>query len=356
MTSAALAAVAAFGLAGAPTEAIELDAPLLHGLTVERQTGAAWAAVEAGQLDGPDELLDELVARHERALTVTLVLDRLAVRMHAHLRAADVPVRLLKGPALARQVYPAVEWRTWGDVDLLIPTEAFARARAALATAGLRPSFDEPRPGFDARFGKGTCYLTADGLGVDLHRSFAAGAFGLLLPVAELWTGGDTCAIAGETFATLDRESQLLHAAFHAVLGDARPWLTPRRDLAQLAAVAAVGGAIERAERWQAGAVLARAVQSARRELRVGIHPQLDAWADQRIESRRERSRLAAYDGAARSYARQVVSGVRALPARDRAAFAGSLLFPTRAYLAQRETSYWRRAGHAARLARQDRG
>ncbi len=355
MTAVPLGAVAAFGLPGAPTGAIELDATLLRDLTVERQTGTAWAAVEAGRLDGPADLLDELAARHARALTVTLVLDRLLVRMHALLVAAGVPVRLLKGPALARQVYPAVEWRTWGDVDLLVPTEAFAQARSALAATGLRPSFDEPRPGFDARFGKGTCYLTPGGLGIDLHRSFAAGAFGLLLSVAELWTDGGTCEIAGVSVATLDPESQLLHAAFHAVLGDARPWLTPRRDLAQLAQVADVGTAIERAERWHAGAVLARAVRSARSELRVGTHPLLDEWSDRRVESRRERSRLAAYEGTARSYARQVVSGVRALPVRDRAAFAGSLLFPTRAYLAQREMSYWRRAGRAARLTRKDR-
>ena len=72
---------------------------------------------------------------------------------HGALRSGDGPGRA-EGAALAEEFYPDRSWRTYGDLDVLIPAEAWASASAVLSNAGFVRLLPEPRPGFDLR-GKG---------------------------------------------------------------------------------------------------------------------------------------------------------------------------------------------------------
>ncbi len=58
------------------------------------------------------------------------------------LQAAEMPVMLLKGAALGLRCYESLGHRPMNDVDVLVPLERAAEARAVLAGLGWRPSYD----------------------------------------------------------------------------------------------------------------------------------------------------------------------------------------------------------------------
>ncbi len=121
-------------------------------------------------------------ARHalqERLTAVVLqqaiLNDELRRVLHA-LDAADVPAIVLKGPVLARTLYPTAVFRPYTDLDLVVPEPREERAVAALTAAGLRevPFAAEVArrghacPGLDAPYHRR--FQTADGRAVvELH-------------------------------------------------------------------------------------------------------------------------------------------------------------------------------------------
>lgn len=72
------------------------------------------------------------------ALMQVMRLDGELARVSEALRRASVPVIVLKGPALARWLYPAAAFRPYGDIDLTVRAEDEAAAVAALTGSGLR--------------------------------------------------------------------------------------------------------------------------------------------------------------------------------------------------------------------------
>jgi hypothetical protein len=106
----------------------------------------------------------------------------------------------------------------------------------------------------------------------------------------------------------------------------------------------------EMAARWRAGVVVASAVASAWTVLRLARRPAVE-WAFHYVPSRFERTALAAYVGPHRSYARQMIAAVPAVPGvRDRVRYVSSLVFADRSYLARRDGSYLRRVGRGLRV------
>ncbi len=354
--------IAAHGLPGAPASgAGPLDdaawGELLRTLIGERLVPVASYAVADGAFAVTEAQRAELFTAHERAMSLALVLERHLLGAVGALTAAGVDVRVLKGPAVCRLDHPDPSWRAFGDVDLLVPGVAFDHAGQVLADIGSERRFAEVRPGFDARFGKAVTFVDAAGLQIDLHRTFATGAFGLRVDLDALFAGGDTIVVGATEVATLSRVHRFLHACFHAALGDQEPRLVALRDVAQflLATDLDLDAALAEARAWGAEAVVARAVRLTWDRLGPAPHPAAE-WARSFVPSRRDARALAAHTSPDRSYASQVAAGVSAVPGiAGRLAYVRALLLPDRRHLAGRDGTYRarvRRALAARRVAR----
>ncbi|MEY3361420.1 MAG: hypothetical protein RL531_1139 [Actinomycetota bacterium] len=355
-------AIAAHGLPGAPRcpdspVGDEAWSSLRRVLITERLVPVASYAAEAGAFAVSDAQRVELLAGHEQAMSLALVLERRLLGAYGALRAAGIDVRVLKGPAVARLDHPDPSWRAFGDVDLLVPGSRVDAAGRVLTARGASRRFAQARPGFDARFGKAVTYVEGDGIQIDLHRTFATGAFGLGVDLDALFAARDTVTIGGVEVATLIRRHRFLHACFHAALGDQEPRLVALRDVARfvLATDLDLDAARAEAEAWGATSVVARALELTWSRLGLAPHPAAE-WATRHVPSRREARALAAHTSAERTYASQVVAGVSAVPGiTGKLSYVRALLLPDRRYLAGRDATYrarLRRAWAARRVAR----
>ncbi len=348
-------AVAAHGLPGTraerPPEPIggvawrNLNSCVVH----ERIPGLLMLAIADGALVVTPEQADEAGRAHRASMTTAVLLERTLVETASLLERAGVEFRVLKGTAVARLDYEDPALRSFGDVDLLVPSAQFDSAVAALEEAGHRRRYPEPRRGFDAHFGKGSCLVRPDGYEVDLHRTFAMGPFGLALPVDDLWRSSSAFHVGGRVFAALGPEERFMHACFHAVLGSPVPRLSALRDVAQMHLCRPLDGdrVLELAASWRAQAVVARAVDVTCQVLQLDVTTSLTSWAATYRPRRRDRRALRVYTDAGASYAAKSFGAVRAAPGLlGKARMLFGLAFPRRQYIDDRREGRlhrWRR-------------
>ncbi len=287
---------------------------LINLAVSERTVGLLAHAAQLDLIEMTEDQRDELVARHEEAMRLCLVLERAALEVLNTFAAAGIDARLLKGAAIAHLDYPDPSCRGFGDVDVLVPSSGYEEAVRLLVAAGARRRFQEVRPGFDKRFGKGVCMLRPDGVQIDLHRTFVAGPFGLSIDLNELFEQFPVVRLGGVDIPVLTREHRFLHACYHAALGDESPRTTALRDVAQLILRSDLDlvDARRTARRWRAEAVVARAIQLAWNKFGLTASSEV-AWAQNSRPTRFESRSLAAYVGPNRSYARQMTAGVHAV-------------------------------------------
>ena len=352
-----VAAVAGYGLPGPP---LLPGAPLSDGVWAEvlgracsqRLTGFLELAVREGALPTRPDQAAQAVAAHREAMSTVLVLERLLLDATGLLAGEGIAVRVLKGSAVAHLDYPALELRAFGDVDLLVRSEQFDGAVAALKRVGHHRRFPQPRPGFDRRFSKGTSFVTDEGTEIDLHRTFAMGPFGLTMKLDDLWARASTFRVGGVELGALGREERFLNTCFHASLGDNPPRLLTLRDLAQVL----LGGRLDLhlvralAASWQADAVLARAVHLTWQAFRLDVAASpLAAWATAYRPDHHDRRALAAYTDPEGGYPARSAAALRAVPGlRDKAAYLRALAFPARHYLDPRHRGRVDRWRHGA--------
>ncbi|MGH8893336.1 MAG: nucleotidyltransferase family protein [Actinomycetes bacterium] len=354
-------AVAAFGLVGSmldlPTSPLaDSDWQALQITAAhQRITGFVHAAICSGALPVTTSQREQAQNLHIRALGSALMLERLLLEVVDSLEQAGVPARVLKGSAVAHLDYPDTSLRTFGDIDVLVPSEGFDTAVAALVAAGHRRRFPQPRPGFDRRYSKGTSFRSADGFEIDLHRTFTMGPFGLRLSLSRLWERHAEFELAGRTLRALAAEERFLHACYHAVLGDVQPRLVPLRDTAQIL----LTRTLDTDRIWQlmsesgGEAVVARAVRLAWSEFELADVVKLSAWADAYRDSPRASADFAVYGGES-TYAAKSAAALRALPSlADKAQFLRALIAPDRDYVTARHGSaIWRLASGAGQIRR----
>ncbi|QNN52167.1 nucleotidyltransferase family protein [Nocardioides mesophilus] len=360
--SPAVRAVAAYGLAGTVLElpSEPLGDPAFAGLHAnvrqQKLTGLFWAAIRGGALPVTDEQRDQAEEIHIRASVAILMLEDLLVRTVTALDDAGIPVRVLKGPVSARLDHTDVSHRAYGDIDLLVPSSSYYDAVRLLESQGCRRSYPEPRPGFDQRFGKGTAMRTPAGLEIDLHRTFTMGPYGGLLDLDGLWRESEPFSLGGRTMHALPREARLLHACYHAALGDRRPQLVPLRDVAQILLTREIDWSRfrELMRNSRGEAVVARAIRTSWNELRLADVLQASAWASAHRSTRREASHLSVY-GASSSYAARSFAAVRTLPIRQRPRYVLSLALPERSYLEDRHSGLMSRLRHGVTEIRANR-
>jgi putative nucleotidyltransferase-like protein len=343
--------VASTGLAGTmldfPDAPLDDDEwrSLLGEVRAERVTGLLWHAITEGRFPVTDAQAEEAETMQVRALAGALVLERLLLDTVTQLEQRGVPVRALKGSAVAHLDYPDPSLRAFGDIDLMVPGGRFDDAVAVLVEQGHRRAYPQPRPGFDRRFSKGASFRTSDGLEVDLHRTFTMGPYGVRLDLDRVWERCERFDLGREKLCALGPEERLLHACYHAILGETSPRLTPLRDIAQMALTRQLDlprlHALIRASHGEP--VVAKAIRAAWSELHIADVTALSAWAQTYRTDPHAAADLATY-GAGSSYATKSIAAIRSLPTmRDRASFLYALLVPTSSYVVNR---------HAGRMSR----
>jgi hypothetical protein len=319
-----------------------------------RLGGFAVACVDDGVLTLDEQQYRALLDVHEEQLALDLRLDRLLRTCASLLARHAVPYRALKGPANARLVYERPELRSYADVDILVRGDRFDDTIALLREElFVTRRFDEPRPGFAQRFGKGVCLVAGDALEVDLHRTLAAGPYGATVDVAALFdTPPAVVAIGGTDVLALDRELAFVHACLHAVLGGGDRALVPLRDAA---ALAQCGLDVERVRsfgrRSRVLPVVALAIERLQAAFGCRVDPALTEALTPAGLSAFDRWALSTYAPSGPSYAAQAAATFWVLPTlRGRLAYARALVWPDDRYLSVRDGGHLRRLTRSAGL------
>jgi hypothetical protein len=277
-----------------------------------RLSGFLQAALVADALPVTEEQRQQAAELHLRACVTVLQLERTLLSLVDELERVGIEVVVLKGSSAAHLLYPDPAWRMFGDNDLLLRSAQFDDALAVLAGLGYHRPAAPLRPGFDRRFGKGATLVGDEGDELDAHRTLVFGSFGLTIDLDELFDSSMTFPLGGRQLRALGPEAGLLHACYHAALGDPEPRLGSRRDVAQRFALGwhDPERVVELARDWRAEAVVARTLALCADQLDLHIEdPVATALAAHR-PTPRERRAIDSYVGGNRSHARKVVASI----------------------------------------------
>lgn len=296
-----------------------------------RLVGALAWAIDDGIWPADEAQRVGAFAAHRALVARDLVLERHLADHVSLLARHHIPTLALKGPVLARLVYPRASSRSFRDIDLLVPGELLSGAVTVLERAGARRHFPEPRPGFDARFTKGAALTTQAGMELDLHRTLAAGAHGLLIDPADLWASAGTIEVGGVPVGAPDLAALTVHACIHSVLGEAWPRPEILRDVAITThhPDADLASTVRLATAWQAETVLAFAIGATWTDLALDRDHPAARWASSHQPSPRALRRLDPYLLEHRDHARQALAATWALHRwRDRVSYLRAVVLP----------------------------
>ena len=348
--------VVGFGLAGAPPWPVPVAVsdedwqPLFVRARNGKVLGQLVRAVAGGLLEIGDKARAELAEAHEAAMSRALQLEAQLLALGEDFDAHGIDWRLLKGSASAHLLYDDPAERTFVDIDVLVPSASFAAA--VEVTGGLGATRSQPSLGsdYERRFTKSVTMRTPAGE-IDLHRTLAPGPYGLAVDEADLYAERATFALAGREVPTVTPPVALVHACYHAVLGDVAASDSTRRDIAILAAdpdldVVAVG---ELAARWRGVSVVAEGLALARPLAPHAAWPVVHEIG-RRPARRIDRYLRRAYVQRRGRFGRQAIASLAVLPTwRDRASLARSVVWPGRANLDRRGLT---RRAHLRRMLR----
>jgi hypothetical protein len=294
-----------------------------HGLS-----GPLVACLDAGAIEVPKPVYRHAIDTHEASLWWCLLVERRLLEIDRWFRdAGGVDYRVVKGPAVAHldEVDPSL--RSYGDLDLLVAGPSMDRVLDVLVARGAVRARPAQRPGFDARFAKGVGTRFADGIEVDVHRSFCGGAHGFRIPLDRVFAAAERFQIGGRPLPAPAKAHRALHACYHAVIGSPTPPLRTLRDLGWYLSDIDLTPVVLAAEAqaWRGEAVLAQAVRITLDTLDLPL-PTWRAWlARTRIDP--AELRLIDKDREPTNLPFRW-STVRELRWPDRAAFAWAVAFP----------------------------
>jgi hypothetical protein len=271
-------------------------------------------AASTGAWPVTDVQLAEALARGRRALALVLELERELIAVHDDLRAEGIPMRVLKGPAIARLDEEDPSCRAFGDIDVLVRPRDVRRAVAVVQARGGTRRYATRSAAYDRYVGKGVSFRFERNVEVDLHRTIAPGPFGIAVDLDELFARSQPVPVGPVTIQALDRPGRFLHACYHAALGRARPRRSAQRDIVLTAPLGDrdLDEVVARARRWRGELVVASAVTSVVDDLCWQPPGALASWVAEprtRPASPRERRWLEAYRSDERSSRRLTLLG-----------------------------------------------
>lgn len=317
---------------------------LVARATSTRLLGPLLAVVDAGSLELPDHLLERAVDGHrDSMLWCVQVESRLLEVSDWFHEAGGVDFLVVKGPAVAHLDEPEPSLRSFADLDLLVRAGDIDRALTALGEHGAVRRVPERRPGFDRRFGKSVGLKCPDDVELDVHRTLCVGAFGLRIPLDDLFAGTDSFDVGGEPFRAPRLVHRALHAAYHATIGAMAPDVRSLRDLAgyMTSPDISVAEVVDEARRWRGETILASAVAATVATFSFDA-PAWQEWVEQTTPDPREVALIRRYDMASRWPIDTAM--VREMRWSDRAAFTRAVVFPSPDVLSDRGLTPLQRA------------
>lgn len=298
-----LRALTAYGLSGSltrlPEGSLDDDAwtvLVTHAVREGLQGQLAWAAAN-GDLHVTAAQREHAVDLHDTAMAACLRLEGLLLEALGALRSADVPVRVLKGSALAHTAYGDASLRVFRDIDLLVRAEDRHGVIAALRRVGLRILVPTGH-GDDYSPSRMAILRRTDGLTVDLHTKIAPSRFGSSLTTDVLFDSDTRYLLSGREVPILTPEQQLIHACFGALSGPRPRWVS-LRDIAQLILNTEMDhkSALDEARRGATTPAVARAIRLTWREFELADRVPLSEWS-MRDDTDGDAQRLSATSGA----------------------------------------------------------
>jgi hypothetical protein len=302
----------------------------------------------------PDAVVAELESRAMARMLTLTTLEWQLVDLVGRLKAGGVLAGAVKGPALARSLYPEHWWRDFGDLDLLVPAADFERAIGVMEAAGARLILTPPSRRATALLGKGVTMRHPLGNEIDLHHTLISGSLGFGLRW-DWWMGrARQVDVGGYPIATTGVVETALHLLAHLCIGGPVASLHVARDVAQslnavdpsssdgqrlIAAVAKAGfdGLIQTGVS-RSGLALGWHNQDWSQW--VSLHPAPTSWSA--VERQFETEQ--------RSFGSVVTASWRSHPRlADRLAIIGAVAWPDADHLADRQVS---RRVHLAKLGR----
>lgn len=335
-------------------------ARLLQEARRERLLGLLAAILRAGALPVTEQQAAQAEEMLVQAMSHCLRLEQMALEAASALDVAGVPVRVLKGVAVAHLDYPNPAFRPFADVDILVPTGQMQRAATALRSVDLRRMVAPLSARYERQFVKSSTFADPARRQLDVHRTLAIGPVGLAIPPDDLWAGSQELPLGGVRLRALDRPRRVLHAAITVAVADWPARLIAQRDIAELLLFGApdLGDVLETADRWRARPVLLRAIAdtwgtlglpdeiSADLVEAIGVPPSrivLDAPSTRLLRPYRREHR---------SFARLALAGIRVVPSEDRMDYVRALLVPDRSHVHNRLRKLWARKPAPTRATR----
>jgi hypothetical protein len=151
-----------------------------------------------------------------------MLLSSELVKITAAFEAAGVPVLAFKGPVLALTAYGDLAKRDFEDLDLVLRPEDLARARSLLEQNGWKPwqAFTQLSAAEERVYlqtGYHFQYSRPDGsVPVELHWNIAPHAFGIVLPMEQLFRRAVTVRIGAGGIPAPSAEDHLVLLCIHA--------------------------------------------------------------------------------------------------------------------------------------------
>ena len=317
-------------------DAAQVDA-LLTSRSHEGLVCLLGAAVERGLVDVEPADGARVTEAWTELMASAVQLDTLLLQVTEALTATGIDSRVLKGVAVATLDEVDPSWRSYNDVDVLVPADKLLPAVAALVALGLKPIAAPVSRRWAGRNSKSLTLLHESGMQVDVHRMLAAGPFGARLRPGCLFEQAQPLEVGGVSLTALSDTQRFLHACYHAALGGV-PGARHRRDVLLLAnANAPIAVDAHFADGWSQ-AVVAAALEWADAGVDA-LGADWNTWLGSRTVDPADGALIAAYGGSFRDIAKAELRATRGPVAKAR--YQAALVWPSRANLVSRGKTRW---------------
>jgi hypothetical protein len=220
-----------------------------------------FSQLKASNAKIPEDVEQDLREAHRDTLASNMRLFHHLSRLLTSLSSAGVPVLVLKGPYLAKELYGHMALRPISDLDLMVRRSDIARALAAVESEGYEQTSKEPVEEQCATAAHVAPLRKPDAPPVELHWNIEGPDSPFKVNPGELWSRAEPLQFLGSQAHILAKEDFLLHLCLHATRHITRDWqdctvLKSLIDVAQT--VRHWQGALDwttvrdRADRWSA--------------------------------------------------------------------------------------------------------
>jgi hypothetical protein len=183
----------------------------------------AHSLIESGGVENarglPPEIERSLRSAYEANLRRSLWFTAELARIMRHFESWRLRALPYKGPVLAQALYHDLALRSFSDLDFLISSADFERAKQILAEIGYRPAAELPRAaeGFWLRMGYERSFDSAAGRNlVELQWALLPYFYSIDFPVDDLFARAGQTVVGGCEVPCLSPEDSLLALCLHA--------------------------------------------------------------------------------------------------------------------------------------------